>query len=97
MERDPHSRPRVRLDVSGLKVDFLIVSGSSHTIVTENVYNCIPCIVPLAPTSCEMATATGGPFQVSGVCVLKINDINVECLVTPEKIECILGRFSDVL
>jgi len=73
-------RPRVCLEVNGIRVTALLDTGSTHTLVHNRIYNQMPKLTPLyaAPT---LRSITHHELPIRGACVVKIAGIPTEVLV----------------
>lgn len=73
-------RPRVCLDVCGVRVTALVDTGSTHTLVNSNVYNRLPKLTPLYAAP-QIQSITNHELPLRGACTLKIAGIPTEVLV----------------
>ena len=70
-QRSPHdSRPHIEVHLNGIKVDFLIDTGASLSVISEEIYRSIPehrslKSVPVEP-GLKLSAASGHLIEIVG-------------------------------
>ena len=77
------ARPRVRLSIEGIQVNALIDTGSTHTLITSQLYHRLPRLTPLGPAP-KLQSITGHSLPTKGTCVVRIGDIYSEVIVVEQ-------------
>lgn len=73
-------RPRVCLEVCGIRVTALVDTGSTHTLISSSLYNRMPKLTPLY-TAPKLQSITNHELPVRGACTVKIAGLPTEVLV----------------
>ena len=84
-------RARVNIDIAGIQVQALVDPGSTHTLISDHLYNRLPRLTPLYPAP-RLQSASNDDMCLKGICTVKISGIPTDVVVCPDlQVDLLLG------